>query len=445
MYEYPNTIVEKLRERWPQVRYAEDAVDDVVPELPVDEVLETLLGTCYQASVEKEEGRALAFRVALLKRPERPLEEVDSPSTARRAPVPLRDRRRFSVQELVRLAPATDPRQVMICVQEDRDGLWIWGLLDSSSSWWRWLSRRGEGGYPPPNALTISSRAPGSISVSRMGLSVLSLVKGELQYPRPQTLRDPEIEPFFREAQKGLTSDVRETTEEDLFGEDGEVDEYVAGCYQRVWERLLLSIQGRGHGATIIVVPDEMDVSDTRLADAVELKYRADYSGTWQVLTESIAARSDYWAKYLPRRISGARDGEPPVGPLKELDDAWEARRNADNALDDACNLLVGMSQVDGALVLSDRFRVLGFGGEIVATSRTLTQVIVKDEEPDGESQARSIDAYGTRHRSAFRFCSSCEWSMAFILSQDGGCKAVRRIGPQLGMWPDVSMGPSAL
>ena len=53
----------------------------------------------------------------------------------------------------------------------------------------------------------------------------------------------------------------------------------------------------------------------------------------------------------------------------------------------------------------------------------------------------RRFAEYGTRHRSAFRFVASMEPSVGFIVSQDGGVKAVRQVGSKLVMWPYFQIG----
>src|SRR5207245_2108609 len=99
-----------------------------------------------------------------------------------------------------------------------------------------------------------------------------------------------------------------------------------------------------------------------------------------------------------------------------------------DQALRDCFQFIASLSKVDGALVITDRFRVLGFGAEIIAQSPTLKEISLAANPEATETTNISIESYGTRHRSAFRFCSSYEDSLAFIVSTDGGIKATKRI-----------------
>jgi DNA integrity scanning protein DisA with diadenylate cyclase activity len=75
----------------------------------------------------------------------------------------------------------------------------------------------------------------------------------------------------------------------------------------------------------------------------------------------------------------------------------------------------------------------------VIATSPSLTEVeAVTDYHP---STSVPIESFGTRHRSAFRFCSSLEDSASFVVSQDGGVKAIKRVGDKVNLWPDINTG----
>jgi hypothetical protein len=58
-----------------------------------------------------------------------------------------------------------------------------------------------------------------------------------------------------------------------------------------------------------------------------------------------------------------------------------------------------------------------------------------------GIGEFRDIEFFGTRHRSAFRFCSSLEDSVAFIVSQDGETKVAKRVGSEVILWTNIDVG----
>jgi DNA integrity scanning protein DisA with diadenylate cyclase activity len=111
------------------------------------------------------------------------------------------------------------------------------------------------------------------------------------------------------------------------------------------------------------------------------------------------------------------------------------------NSSRDAALFIGSLTAVDGAVVLTDKLRIIGFGSEVkVSSPGTDTIHIAKDEEGD-ESTAVPRTGYGTRHRSAFRFVENMEPSVTFILSQDGGIKAATKVDERVVMWPYFEVG----
>ena len=91
-----------------------------------------------------------------------------------------------------------------------------------------------------------------------------------------------------------------------------------------------------------------------------------------------------------------------------------------DEAIFEMAYLIAGCAEVDGAVVLTKSFEVLGFGGEIsgelpgvVAVRRAL------DLEGD-EYEEEFTQSVGTRHRSAYRLALAVPDALAIVISQDG-------------------------
>ena len=78
---------------------------------------------------------------------------------------------------------------------------------------------------------------------------------------------------------------------------------------------------------------------------------------------------------------------------------------------------------------MTDRIRLLSFGEEIVTISPSSVTVKVVTNFARNIEENRNIEHFGTRHRSAFRFCSSLDTSIALIVSQDVEIRVARRVG----------------
>ncbi|WP_166395090.1 diadenylate cyclase [Rubrobacter marinus] len=98
-------------------------------------------------------------------------------------------------------------------------------------------------------------------------------------------------------------------------------------------------------------------------------------------------------------------------------------------------HLIAGLSAVDGAVVMTKRFEILGFGAEIsgaLPPARTVARAL----DPEGERVRReSTDGVGTRHRSAYRLCGALPGSVAVVVSQDGGVRFVTRKDGEITYW----------
>ena len=125
-----------------------------------------------------------------------------------------------------------------------------------------------------------------------------------------------------------------------------------------------------------------------------------------------------------------------PYHSAEQLDlHAGEQERCGDAARD-AARFIASLTAVDGAVVLTDSLRIIGFGAEVTASFSGGDKVHVAHTAEATKTRVVRFAEYGTRHRSAFRFVASMEPSVGFIMSQDGGVKAVKQIGSKLVMWP---------
>jgi hypothetical protein len=155
-----------------------------------------------------------------------------------------------------------------------------------------------------------------------------------------------------------------------------------SGVTDNVLLPLALSMRAHGHGGSLLVVPH----------------------GTAS------------WRKSI---ISVPYTVAPPFSRLGEL-----VRKGArDGAFKDATDAIGGLTAVDGAVVLSDRWDVLAFGAKIGRTESGpfVGEVLVR--EPILGHTPVTVHASelgGTRHLSAAQFVHEQRDSLALVASQDG-------------------------
>lgn len=208
--------------------------------------------------------------------------------------------------------------------------------------------------------------------------------------------------------------------------------------YTEYIERLLFEINQKRHGGTIILVPDSLDINDSRLTDRVAIKYPYHYLKPWDILIRDIVLNKKYWDEHDKLWDSKSRI---PVNDFRKSCQMRSLLRIVSDQKSDMIKFIASTSGVDGAVLMTDKLRLLGFGAEVIALSPTLSEIMVAKDASGSLGSYTSIENFGTRHRSAFRFCSSYEDSVAFIISQDGGVKAVKRVADKVVLWPGIDIG----
>jgi hypothetical protein len=137
-----------------------------------------------------------------------------------------------------------------------------------------------------------------------------------------------------------------------------------------------------------------------------------------------VPAGSDQWRESIVRPVSYGIT--PPFTELAELMckpvDGWQERHWQD-ALERSVEAIAGLTAVDGATLITDRYDVLAFGAKIGRRDGAprVEQVIVT--EPVEGSVAATVNPTqlgGTRHLSAAQFVHDQRDALALIASQDG-------------------------
>jgi hypothetical protein len=106
-----------------------------------------------------------------------------------------------------------------------------------------------------------------------------------------------------------------------------------------------------------------------------------------------------------------------------------------DEAIFEFAYLVAGLSAVDGAVVMTQRFELLGFGGEISGELPAVSSVH-KARDLEGKRTAEEgTGGVGTRHRSAYRLAGALPDALVVVISQDGDARFVRHKDGAVTYW----------
>ena len=418
---YPADLAHFVRERWDEERAGP---------LPDLDTLETLISACFQASLLREEERAVTFRVILCD-PDRLPPNEGPPGGIHRLEFP--ETRHFDVQEIRRLSPAADYFRSLIGICLDGEGeLKIWGLVHTGP---RWL-REGQGGRdappPLPRALILRVHGPGRIGAD-VGLQTLcKLEEGQLS--------DVSIDVFESRWLPGTFAPVRAELAEihaglrDQARKKGQVwarldNDITRVIGQHTIKRIISAVRDSHHGGTVVIVPPDLagDILEGRY---VSLKYRfvdAEPRRRFRTLIVDVM-------KELARNYAGA-PARDPVGWDDYEASSDEVLSLLDEAIFEVAHLIAGLTAVDGAVVMTQRFEMLGFGGEISGDLPAVTTVAGALDVEAENSIEESAEGVGTRHRSAYRLCKELSSVIAVVISQDGNVRFIKCMDGAVTYW----------
>jgi len=154
--------------------------------------------------------------------------------------------------------------------------------------------------------------------------------------------------------------------------------------------QLAASMRAHGHGGSLLVVPAGTDTWRDSIAQPIL------YS-----ITPAFATLS----QLLRQQVEG------------------EKRRQWESALRRGVDTVAGLTAVDGATVINDRYEVLAFGAKIRRTERSAPVdkwVITEPVVGNLPVVVQPTEHGGTRHLSAAQFVYDQRDSLALVASQDG-------------------------
>ena len=431
---YPDDLASYLRENWEDSsKDAEGEEDEREASLPAAPMLEALLSTCYQASLMREEERSVTFRL-IFADPELFPEKEGPPEGLHR--LEFTEPRRFDERELRRLSPAADFDRSLIGAFSDLDGgIRIWGLVHSGPRWLLSVQGGREPSAPLPPVPVVEVEGPGRLQVRKGSISVAELEGGRLSDSYTDVFASRWLPALFAPVRAELVELHEEARREAAAaGEpwaplDPDLPRKVG---QQMVRRLVSTVRGARHGGTIVMVPP-FRAEEILAARHVALKH---------TFTDSEPRRRyrTVIVRIMNRLAQTHGKGEEASYPRAV---GWEEYVASDDRelaeLDEAifefAYLVAGLAAVDGAVLMTQRFELLGFGGEISGELPAVTSVRKALDLEGKRTAEEGTGGVGTRHRSAYRLAGALPDALVVVISQDGDAHFVRRKDGAVTYW----------
>ncbi len=433
---YPNEIAHEVKTRW--INFQKVFKNRKNPSFPSDEHLQSILDVIYHSSFTTEELRKTAVRIAYVL--PKDTQGKDNFLNTYDPPIKLSEVISYNVGELLKITPAFSPNYSIIVVAPNNDvspiksednSLVIWGIMNIGQDYFNLINGKSSAAFALPNFLVIGVTAPGFLTMSTMGRVLLKIRNGQLVFPSINELSESAVGKHLADSAAQLYGDICKKLNTKVYSND-DSNEHPYQVYYRTIANIMRQTREHFHGGTFIIVPNELTIEDERLKDRINLKYKIQPLSIWDELVKEAVSNKKYFDKVFKKSIT--------LSELKENGKQDTIREGAEQKIFEYEFFVSKLSSVDGAVLLNQRLDILGFGGEITASSSSL-QIVRKAHDAYGNKWTEvSIQSFGTRHRSALRFCSSYENACAFVISQDGSAKAIKRVGSHVYMWDDITI-----
>lgn len=356
-----------------------------------------LLETAFYLSMRSDEGRFPHLRITSG-------EKKDGRLTIKlETPIAFSD-----VHELRRITPVAESPEFAILVTESVDGeLLCLGLAN--------IGHLGHGSLPGrleivsvggPPSLKIWIEGPGHFFVSEGG-TCFEYRAGRVRLVYPALSYVPKLRELTQNVGQVLHQRAIESVK-DISG----ADRYFGGCFgvtsiiSVMLRKLLDTCLELRHGGAFLILPQEGRLSTSY---GISCKYSLEAPD----LGEDIV---NYWSRHI---IATYRKKQGVEEYDRELRHCHGSKARLLNNIDAVAHL----SAADGCVVLSNTFRVLGFGGSILVSEEECKKTSTKVRF--STDQSCSIDEFlnnvgGQRHQSAARLAIKHSDVMIFVISQDG-------------------------
>jgi hypothetical protein len=311
--------------------------------------------------------------------------------------------------------------RTFIGVDESEGKLVTWGIAQSGPRWLE-VAQGGRSIEPPlPPCVVVRIVRPGHIVVGCGSRLIAELRGGRLSDFTLDVFQSHWLFDAFTDARLATTNEHRAASGARLEPAiAARVSKYVS---QQMIKRVIATMRATHHGGLLVVGP-----ADCAADRILQIKYmlhdtpaRRRFPGLVLAILKAVAERAAATERVADLELY-RRDLDPRLADL-------------DEALFEMSHLIASLANVDGAVVLTKRFEILGFGAEIAGELPQVTEVRRGLDLEADRHVAEMVELVGTRHRSAYRFCAAVPRSVAIVVSQDGGVRFVTRHRDAVTYW----------
>ena len=286
-----------------------------------------------------------------------------------------------------------------------------------------------------PLSLVVYVTDPGRITVCKGPLTIATLNRGRIVSPAHEVFDSAWLPTSFASVCSRLWEShiaAKNAAQKPWADLDPSIANTIA---QQVARRIISYVRNSGHGGTILVVPPEMVAQVFEENPYLSIEYRVTDEATRKRFQTLLVNLMNTLAEVHGQKANKGK----PVGWDEYVASNEESLALLDEAVFDLAHLFADLTSVDGAVVFTEGFELLGFGAMIsVGLKGVKTVARALDIEGLQTEQVHS-GSFGARHRSAFRFCNAVHEAIAIVVSQDRLVRFVKWKGGMVTYWYHVA------
>jgi len=438
VHAYPDDLAAAVTSRWnaPEVLGGLTPRPSSTP--PSGDVLRLLLSTCFQASLLQEESRPLHFR--LLLHPPEGLDPSGGPPDSLHRLV-FAGLRPFGPQELRRLAPAADFHRSLVGVNLYPEGPRVWGIAHSGERWLNAFFGGRKAEDPLPDAPVVHVNGPGRIGVYRGSTHVVTLSDGCLHSPVADAFGSSWMPGLFARTRAGLLEQHAAARSRAGVRWAPLGRTFVRTLYRHIMRRIVGTVRDSGHGGTVVYIPEEFGGQLLEPNPYLTLRYpfveEEPRERMRTLLLRSMNALAE--VAYDPAWPDRA------VGWQEYVVNNHLTVLRVEEAIFEVASLIAGLAAVDGAVILSSRHEILGFGAIIAGDVDRIDDVVQALDADGHRAVPLRGEGIGTRHRALYRLCRELRGAVGIVVSQDGHVQVVTWHNGAVTCWNQAASGLTAL
>ena len=286
-----------------------------------------------------------------------------------------------------------------------------------------------------PLSLVVYVTDPGRMTVCKGPMTIATLNRGMVVTPTHEVFDSTWLPASFASVRSrlwGLDLAAKEAAKKPWADLDPDIVKTIA---QQVVRRIISSVRNSGHGGTLLIVPPEMVDQLSEENPYLSIEYR--------VTDETARKRFQTLLVDLMNTLGEVHGRKADKSRLVGWGEYVASNEGSltllDEAVFDLAYFFADLTSVDGAVVFSEGFELLGFGAMISGGLKGV-KIVARALDIEGVQTERVYSgSFGARHRSVFRFCNAVHEAISIVISQDRLVRFVKWKEGMVTYWDHVA------